>query len=168
MTATDLALSVSRFIAAPRAIVYEAWTGHLAEWWAPRPYRVITTETEFRSGGIFRTVLHDSRDASCSHERSGIVLEAVPNDRIVITDALLPGWRPAANPFFVGLFVFSDEGDGTRYVATALHWRPEDNDAHRKMGFHIGWGLAADQLAAVATRLNAARLPGVPEVEGSA
>lgn len=157
MTAADLALSVSRFIEAPRAVVYEAWTVHLAEWWAPHPYTVLETEVDFRPGGIFRTVLLDGRGDPRPCERPGIVLEAVPNERIVFTDALLPGWRPVTNPFFVGLFTFTDEGSGTRYTASALHWRPEDNAAHRKMGFHIGWGMAADQLAAVATRLNAIR-----------
>jgi uncharacterized protein YndB with AHSA1/START domain len=33
------------------------------------------------------------------------------------------------------------------------HWSVEDREAHEKMGFLQGWGIATDQLEALAARL---------------
>ena len=60
------------------------------------------------------------------------------------------GWRPSEKPFFVGEISLADEAGGTRYVATARHWTAEARAEHEAMGFHDGWGKAADQLEAVA------------------
>ena len=48
---------------------------------------------------------------------------------------------------------FENDGGKTRYTARVLHWTVADRDAHEKMGFHEGWGLCADQLAALAARI---------------
>ena len=58
------------------------------------------------------------------------------------------------NPFFTGILTFEDAGNGqTRYTARALHWTKENREAHEKMGFHQGWGVAADQMTALARTL---------------
>jgi uncharacterized protein YndB with AHSA1/START domain len=41
----------------------------------------------------------------------------------------------------------------TRYLARALHWSAADRETHEKMGFHEGWGIAADQLEKLAQSL---------------
>ena len=41
----------------------------------------------------------------------------------------------------------------TRYAARARHWTKEDCEAHEKMGFHQGWGIATDQLAALVAKI---------------
>jgi uncharacterized protein YndB with AHSA1/START domain len=41
----------------------------------------------------------------------------------------------------------------TRYTARVRHWTVADREAHEKMGFHGGWGLCTDQLAALVARL---------------
>jgi uncharacterized protein YndB with AHSA1/START domain len=38
----------------------------------------------------------------------------------------------------------------------ARHWSAEDLRSHEQMGFHDGWGKAADQLEALARTLAAA------------
>lgn len=48
---------------------------------------------------------------------------------------------------------FEDEGDKTRYVAKARHWNAEAKAKHEAMGFHVGWGMCADQLEALAKTL---------------
>jgi uncharacterized protein YndB with AHSA1/START domain len=54
----------------------------------------------------------------------------------------------------VAIVTFEDLGGGkTRYRAAARHWSVEDKEAHEKMGFHEGWGIVADQLAALAATL---------------
>jgi uncharacterized protein YndB with AHSA1/START domain len=49
---------------------------------------------------------------------------------------------------------FEDAGEGrTRYAAHARHWSAEAREEHERMGFHEGWGKAADQLEALAKTL---------------
>lgn len=61
----------------------------------------------------------------------GCFLEVVENKRLVFTDALLPGFRPAAKPESGARLIFTDE---------------IDRQKHADMGFHQGWGIALDQL----------------------
>ncbi len=54
----------------------------------------------------------------------------------------------------VATVMFEDLGGGkTRYTATARHWTVADKEAHEKMGFHEGWGIAADQLEQLAKKI---------------
>ena len=83
----------------------------------------------------------------------GIYLEVVPNERLVFTDAYTSAWQPSAKPFFTCVLTFEDEDGKTRYTARAKHWTAEDCAAHEQMGFYVGWGIATDQLAALAATL---------------
>ena len=83
----------------------------------------------------------------------GVYLEVIKNERLVFTDAYTRAWEPSAKPFFTGVLTFENEGGKTRYTARALHWTKEDREAHEKMGFHTGWGIAADQMTALAKTL---------------
>ncbi len=83
----------------------------------------------------------------------GVYLDLVPNQRIVFTDAYTAAWSPSPRPFFTGILTFEDEGGRTRYTARARHWNAADCKAHEEMGFHAGWGVATDQLAALAATL---------------
>ena len=81
----------------------------------------------------------------------------MPNQRLVWTDALRPGYRPSDSPFASGplthLTVFvtlEPEGTGTRYVATVLHGDEAARKQHEEMGFYEGWGTTLDQLVALA------------------
>ncbi len=51
------------------------------------------------------------------------------------------------------IVTFEDEGGKTRYTARALHWNAADREHHENMGFHEGWGKAADQLAELVARI---------------
>lgn len=148
-----LDLVLERIVDVPPELVWAAWTKpeHLKEWFTPRPWTVSEVELDVRPGGIFRTVM-------CSPEGKefpnvGIYLEVVPNKRLVFTDALLPGYRPAPNPFMTAIVTLEAHGKGTRYVATALHRDEAAREQHEKMGFHDGWGKALDQLVALAKKL---------------
>jgi uncharacterized protein YndB with AHSA1/START domain len=78
----------------------------------------------------------------------------VPNRKIVFTDAFTSAWQPSDKPFMVATVTFEDIGGGkTRYTAVARHWTVADREAHEKMGFHEGWGIAASQLEALAKKL---------------
>jgi uncharacterized protein YndB with AHSA1/START domain len=153
-TQADRELSLSREIDAPPALVYRAWTEHLAEWFAPKPLTTHLQEVDFRAGGRFRFTMKDPGGAE--YPCDGVFLEVVPNRRIVSTDAFRPGWQPSDKAFMVAITTFDDLGDGrTLYTARARHWSDEDLKAHEAMGFHQGWGQVADQLVDLVMRLKA-------------
>jgi uncharacterized protein YndB with AHSA1/START domain len=52
-----------------------------------------------------------------------------------------------------GAIDMADEGDGTRYVATAMHPDKATKDRHAEMGFFEGWNICIDQLDALACQL---------------
>jgi uncharacterized protein YndB with AHSA1/START domain len=77
----------------------------------------------------------------------------IANEKLVFTDAYTEAWVPSAKPFMTGILTFENEGGQTRYTARVRHWTREDLEMHEKMGFHTGWGIAADQMTALARTL---------------
>jgi uncharacterized protein YndB with AHSA1/START domain len=77
----------------------------------------------------------------------GCFLEIVKNQRLVWTDALAPGYRPSAEPFFTAMVLLESDGrGGTKYTAIAMHKDPEGREKHEQMGFAEGWGQVFDQM----------------------
>ncbi len=137
----------------PREKLYKAWTTPelLKQWFAPPSFTTPVVEIDVRPGGSSRIVMR-SADGQEFPNR-GVYLEVVPNEKLVFTDAYTEAWKPSQKPFMTVTITFEDEGGKTRYIARARHWTVEDRQAHEKMGFHEGWGICADQLAAVAAKL---------------
>ena len=130
------------------------WTNAelLKQWFAPLPYTTPVAELDVRPGGANLVVMRspDGKDLP----NRGVYLEVVENERLVFTDAYTKAWEPSQKPFMTVILTFEDEGGGkTRYTARVRHWTVADREAHEKMGFHGGWGLCTDQLAALVARL---------------
>jgi uncharacterized protein YndB with AHSA1/START domain len=68
-------------------------------------------------------------------------------ERIVFTNCLLGGWRPAERGFMSAVITFREHPEGTDYHAHAMHKNRADRDTHERLGFHDGWGTVAAQLA---------------------
>ncbi len=143
-----LDLVLERVIDVPRDLVWKAWTTpeHIVKWFTPKPWSTKECEIDLRPGGMFRTVMVSPEGKEFPD--MGCYLEVVPNERLVFTDALLPGYRPSENPFFTGVVSFASEGSSTRYTAMAIHRDEAGKKQHEEMGFHDGWGKALDQLVA--------------------
>jgi uncharacterized protein YndB with AHSA1/START domain len=73
----------------------------------------------------------------------------VEGERLVFTDTLLAGWRPAESPFMTAAITLRDHPDGTEYAAHVMHKSQADRDNHEEMGFFDGWGTVIEQLAAL-------------------
>jgi uncharacterized protein YndB with AHSA1/START domain len=148
-----LDLVLERVVDVPPAVIWEAWTKpeHLREWFAPAPWKIVDCEIDLRPGGIFRFVMRgpDGEESPSV----GCYLEIIPNERLVWTDALLPGYRPSANPFLTAVVTLEPRGTGTRYTAMAVHRDEATRTRHEQMGFHEGWGQTLDQLVALAKRM---------------
>jgi len=140
-------LSVERYIDAPPETVYKVWTERLEEWWCPKPWTTEIIEQDLRPGG--RTAMVMRGPAGEEHRVEGVVLEVIPNRRIVFTDAFTAGWIPQ-KPFMVGFFELTPKGRGTHYRAGSRHWDEMTHKQHQQMGFAEGWTKVADQLAELA------------------
>lgn len=147
-------LILTRVIDAPREKLYRCWTEPelMKQWFAPAPYTTPVVKTDVRPGGSSLVVMRspEGTDMPCP----GVYLEVIPNEKIVATDAFTEAWVPSNKPFMTLTLTFDDIGNGqTRYTAVARHWTVEDREAHEKMGFHQGWGICTDQLAALAAQI---------------
>jgi len=143
-------LAVERYIDAPPAIVWRAWTERLTEWRCPKPWTTTIIEHDLRPGGRSAMVMTGPNGETSSGD--GVFLEVVPEKSVVFTDALRAGWVPQS-PFMVGYFHFTAEGSGTRYRAGARHWDEAAAKQHEEMGFTEGWTIVANQLAAIAEEM---------------
>ncbi|WP_374595528.1 SRPBCC family protein [Sphingosinicella sp.] len=143
-----LDLVLEREIDVPVELVWEAWTtpDSIKEWFCPKPWSVSSCEIDLRPGGKFNTVMRSPEGQEFPN--SGCYLEVVPNQRLVFTDTLLPGFRPAPKPFFTAALLLAPTATGTRYTAIAIHGNEETRKQHEEMGFHEGWGTVVDQLVA--------------------
>lgn len=129
------------------AKVWKAWTTpeSLVKWFAPRPWTITECDIDLRPGGHIRFVMRSPEGEL--YPNVGCYLEVVPNQRLVWTDALLPGYRPAPEPFFTAVVLMDPDGKGgTHYTAIAIHRDEDGRKRHEAMGFHSGWGQVFDQM----------------------
>ena len=147
----QLDIELEREVDVAPDLVWKAWTTPdlLKQWFAPKPFETPHCEIDLRPGGIFRTVMRSPEGQEM--DGAGCYLEVVPNERLVWTSALGPGFRPQPGemPFTAIVELQPTASGGTRYRAIAMHQTPEDNKAHADMGFVEGWGAALDQLVAL-------------------
>ncbi|TCP54956.1 uncharacterized protein YndB with AHSA1/START domain [Tamaricihabitans halophyticus] len=151
----ELDLGIERVFRAPRKDVWQAWTDpdKLAQWWIPAPMRCQVQHLEVRPGGAFVTRMSEDGDTFVPH-LDACFLVAEEFERIVFTNAIDSGWRPA-NPAPVAItaeFTFQDHPDGTDYRIVVRHGDPDARARHAELGFAEGWGSVADQLARIVER----------------
>lgn len=147
-------LILTRIIDVPADKLFRCWTTPelLPKWFCPPPWRVSKAVMDVRAGGNSLITMNGPNGEVV--DNPGVYLEVIENEKIVFTDAFTQAWKPSAKPFMTGVITFDDLGDGrTRYTAIARHWTVEDRQTHEQMGFTEGWGIAADQMAALAATL---------------
>ena len=144
----DLDLTVSRIIAAPRSVVWDAWADprKLERWWIPAPTLCRVEALELVPGGAFITRMSEDGEEFVPHI-DGCILQVDVGERLVFTNSLLRGWRPAEQPFMTAVITLADHPDGTEYVATVLHSSSAHRATHDELGFYDGWGTVIRQLA---------------------
>lgn len=139
-------LSVTTYIDAPPAKVWDVMTNRIEEWWCPKPWRAEVDLQERRPGGRCETTFYGP-DGEVMPQ-NGIYLAWDEGRRFVTTDALQGDFEPHG-PFMVGIWEVAPEGSGSRYTATARHWTEEACKRHQDMGFESGWGACMAQLKAL-------------------
>ena len=148
-----LDLKISRIIKAPRSAIWNAWTdpASLEQWWVPAPAKCKVVQLDVCPGGSFVTEISEGGGPFAAH-LNACFLAADELERIVFTNALVGGWRPAEQPFMTAIITMRDHPAGTEYQAHAMHKNPADRNMHEELGFYDGWGTVTEQLALIAER----------------
>lgn len=149
-----LDLFFERIVDISPPLMWDAWTReeHILNWFTPAPWKTVECEIDLRPGGMFRTVMQSPEGEN--FPGAGCYLEIVPNEKLVWTNALGPGYRPAGQQsalpcnsfFFTAIISLKPHSTGTHYSALVIHRDEEGRNKHNDMGFHEGWGKALDQL----------------------
>lgn len=148
--ATDLV--IERDLDFAPHLVWEAWTipDEVVQWFTPKPWSTASAAIDLRPGGEFGVTMCDPDGKEYPY--SGCYLEIVPNEKLIWTSALGPGYRPAPSPSaehdirFTAVLTITPKGDGCHYRVELMHMNEDSKKAHEGMGFDHGWNAALDQL----------------------
>lgn len=145
----ELDLILEREVQATPQQLWDAWTipEQLMQWFTPAPWKTVACDIDLKPGGAFNTTMQSPEGERM--ENFGCFLEIIPQQRLVFTDALTAGYRPALEPFMSATVSFEPLSNGTRYTAIAKHPNQQKKKSHEDMGFHHGWSAALDQLLAM-------------------
>jgi uncharacterized protein YndB with AHSA1/START domain len=148
---SDRDLTISRVIKAPRSAIWKAWTDprSFEQWWIPAPLKCRVVDMELRPGGSFVTLMSENGTDYAPH-LNACFLAVDDRERIVFTNALLGGWRPAEQYYptaLTAIITLRDHPMGTDYAAQVMHKNDADRNTHAEMGFYDGWGTVLEQLA---------------------
>ena len=145
----QLDLILERIVDVPCELIWAAWTTPylLKPWFCPLPWKTLACEIDLRVGGILSSVMQSPKGQQ--FDNRGCYLEIIPNQKLVWTNALLPGFRPAkqatANPdhpceefMMTATILLEPVSDGTKYTAHVMHAHQEARIKYEQMGFEEG------------------------------
>lgn len=148
---SDTEILITREFAAPKHLVYQAYTTPelIRRWWSARRGAVTVAEVDLRVGGMWRFVmlLEDGFEVGFHGEYR----EIIPNERIVCTE-VYEGY-PEPDAAALNTITLSEQNGRTRLTILVQHQRPEHRDAHINSGMEAGMQDALDLLEEVAIDL---------------
>lgn len=146
-------ITLVRTIAAPRALVWSAWTDpeKLKAWWGPTGFTAPYAKLELREGGAFDVEMM-APDGS-RHPVKGIVRQLAPPERLVFS-----AWVHGAGPDGAGegavevlnAITLIEKGEATQIVVEATV--VSDSDPALFAGMEEGWATSIDKLALTVER----------------
>ena len=146
---TEDQILITREFAAPKNLVYEAFTTpeHVRRWWSANRGEVTVADIDLRVGGTWRyaMVTEDGFEVAFHGEYR----EIVPNERIVSTEVF--EGMPDAEA--VNTMTLTEENGRTTLTILVQHQSKEHRDAHIESGMEAGLQDALDLLEQVAISL---------------
>jgi uncharacterized protein YndB with AHSA1/START domain len=144
-------LVISRTFAAPRALVFQAWStaDHIKRWFSPETCSVPKAEIEFRVGGVFVVCMRLPDDAE--HWCHGTFTELSPPERLAFTVDVSEGGPPK---FTVQTTVtFEEHGGATRMTVRQSYELHDKSQRGPIEGAAEGWRTTLDKLEAELVRM---------------
>jgi uncharacterized protein YndB with AHSA1/START domain len=148
-------LVISRDFAAPRDLVFKAWSSaeHMKRWFSPVGYTVPEAEIDFRPGGICAICMR-SPEGQDFWSR-GTYIEISPPDRLVFTAGIVVG---DARKFTAHTTVtFEEEGAGTRMTVRQEYDIHDEAFLFAVEGATEGWRTTLDKLEQEVARIRASQ-----------
>ncbi|MGZ3181820.1 MAG: SRPBCC domain-containing protein [Telluria sp.] len=144
-----LDLVFERFLDAPKHLVWAALTQpeHVKQWYMPKQWGAVAQcAMDLRPGGAFSIDIRVANGQVVPN--LGCFVEVVPEERLVWTSMLFPGYRPAVfdDVPITAILTMEEADGGTRYRFTALHRSEADLEENKASGWMEGTEIALDQL----------------------
>jgi uncharacterized protein YndB with AHSA1/START domain len=146
---TDTQILITREFAAPKHLVYKAWTTPelIKRWWSANRGEVTLAEVDLRVGGRWRFVMMAGGSFEVGFH--GVYRELVENERIVCTEVY--EGRPDGEA--VNTMTLTESNGRTTLTILVQHSCKEHRDAHVESGMEAGMQDAMDLLEQVAISL---------------
>lgn len=146
---TDTQILITREFAAPKHLVYKAWTTPelIKRWWSGDRGEVTIADVDLRVGGMWRYVM--VADGGFEVGFHGEYREIVPNERIVATEV----YEGMPEGEALNTHTFTEKDGRTLLTILVQHENQEHRDAHISSGMEGGMQEAMDRLEQVAVSL---------------
>jgi uncharacterized protein YndB with AHSA1/START domain len=145
-------LTLVRVFAAPRALVFKAFTdpAHLARWWGPHGYTNPVCELDARPGGPLR--IHMRAPDGRTHVTTGVVQEIVAPERLVFTIAALDddGSIKLENLTSV---ILAEHAGNTELTLHVRVLKATAAAAINLAGMPVGWSQSLERLGELVAKL---------------
>jgi uncharacterized protein YndB with AHSA1/START domain len=147
-------LVVTRTFAAPRPLVFKAWSTaeHMKRWFSPEGFTVPEAEIDFRPGGTCAICMRSP--AGQDMWSRGKYIEVSPPDRLVFTSEVANGMVPAFTAHTT--VTFEAEGPGTRMTVRQVYDIHDENFRFAIEGASEGWRTTLDKLEQEIVRMQSA------------
>ena len=148
----DDQILITREFAAPKHLVYKAWTTPelVRRWWTARRGEMTTCEIDLRVGGMWRYAM--VADGGFEVAFHGEYREIVPNERLVSTE-VYEGIPDAEENAALNTLTLAEVDGRTTLTVLVQHATKEGRDAHIESGMEAGMQDAMDLLEQVAISL---------------
>ncbi len=146
---TDTQILITREFAAPKHLVYKAWTTPelIKRWWHANRGEVTLVEVDLRVGGKWRYVMIAQGDFEVGFH--GVYHELVENERIVSTEV----YEGMPDAEAVNTLTLAEKDGRTTVRILVQHEKREHRDAHIESGMEDGMQDAMDLLEQAAISL---------------
>jgi uncharacterized protein YndB with AHSA1/START domain len=145
-------LVLTRTVAAPRALVFKAWTEpkQMARWWGPKGFTNPVCEVDVRPGGAIRINMRAPDGAE--HPMTGFFREVVPPERLVFVCLALPDEDGNPRLEVVTTVTFAERAGKTTLTVHAAVMRADPGTEAALAGMETGWTQSLDRLADLVVR----------------
>jgi uncharacterized protein YndB with AHSA1/START domain len=143
---SDTEILITREFAAPRHLVYRAWTTPelIKRWWHANRGEMTVAEVDLRVGGKWRYVMIAEGGFEVAFH--GIYKEIVPNERLVSTEV----FEAMPEGEALDIMTLTEQAGRTQLAILVQHQTKEHRDAHINSGMEAGLQDALDLLERVA------------------
>jgi uncharacterized protein YndB with AHSA1/START domain len=147
MPQDDPVVVITRTFAAPRELVWEAFTNpaHVTQWFGGTGFTSTACEMDVRVGGAWRHVLRAPNGFEFTIE--SVFLEVVPPERLAWKNAAQTR-APGAPPLVTQTVTLREEGATTHWRLEARYQSIADREVSVQMGFATMISQGIERLAA--------------------